>query len=285
MTPTLFDSHAHLDLPPLAADVPGVLGRARAAGVHHVMAIGVVRSAADVDAAPTLAAQHPGVYATAGIHPHDASRASPELLAALARTCAAPGVLAVGETGLDYHYLYSPAEAQQAAFRAQLRLARTVGKPVVLHLRLAHADALAILREENARDLGGIVHCFSGDVAEARDHLDLGLHISFSGIVTFPRAEGVRAAARFVPADRLLVETDAPYLAPVPFRGRPNEPAHVVHTARVLSELRGVPVDEIARVTTANARSVYRISEPTSPGSASDPRGDGRESRQSSVVS
>jgi TatD DNase family protein len=257
MTP-LFDSHAHLDLGPAARSVDQVLARAREAGVRFVAAIGGGRDRASLQAAADIALQHDDVCATAGVHPHDANLAA-GLLGPLAAVGARPEVVAIGEMGLDYHYMRSPPEVQQAAFRAQLRIARELGKPVVLHLREAHDDAMEILTSEGVDEVGGIVHCFSSGPAELQQYLDLGLYVSFSGIVTFPQARLVREAARLTPADRLLVETDSPYLAPVPHRGKKNEPAYVVHTARILAELRGEPPETIAAQTTRNAQTVYGL--------------------------
>ncbi len=254
----LFDSHAHLDFGPAAEEVDQVLARAREAGVSQVAAIGVGRDPASLVAAAEIAVGREGGCATAGVHPHDALLAE-DLLPLLREVAAREEVVAVGETGLDYHYMHSPKEVQRWAFRAQVRLARDLGKPVVIHLREAHADAMEILRSEGVTETGGIVHCFSSGPAELAEYLDLGLHISFSGIVTFPKAEAVREAARLTPGDRLLVETDSPYLAPVPFRGRRNEPARVVFTADTIARLRGEPLDLVAEQTTRNARGIYGI--------------------------
>lgn len=257
MTP-LFDSHAHLDFGLAEGRVDSVLTRAREAGVRFVAAIGVGRDQATLEAAADIAREHDDLCATAGVHPHDAKVAD-GLLGPLRKVGARPEVVAIGEMGLDYHYMRSPAEVQQAAFRAQIRIARDLGKPVVLHLREAHDDAMEILTSEGVDEVGGIVHCFSSGPAELSEYLDLGLYVSFSGIVTFPQARPVREAARLTPADRLLVETDSPYLAPVPHRGRPNEPAYVVHTARVLADLRDEPLETVAAHTTANAQTIYGL--------------------------
>jgi len=254
----LFDSHAHLDFGPAAGRVSEVLARAREAGVQYVAAIGVGRDPDSMRAAADIAAEHDDVCATAGVHPHDASLAE-GLRSLLRQAGARPEVKAIGEMGLDYHYMRSPREVQQQAFRQQLRVARDLGKPVVLHLREAHADAMEILVEENVAEVGGIVHCFSSGPSELAEYLDLGLYISFSGIVTFPQAKPVREAARLTPADRLLVETDSPYLAPVPHRGKKNEPAFVVHTAAVLAELREESLAVLAAQTTQNAHVVYGL--------------------------
>lgn len=254
----LFDSHAHLDFGPAAGRVPEVLARAREAGVQYVAAIGVGRDPASMRAAADIASEHDDVCATAGVHPHDASVAE-GMLSLLRETGARSEVMAIGEMGLDYHYMRSPREVQQQAFRAQLRIARDLGKPVVLHLREAHADAMEIFVDEKVSEVGGIVHCFSSGPAELAEYLDLGLYISFSGIVTFPQAKPVREAARLTPADRLLVETDSPYLAPVPHRGKKNEPAFVVHTAQTLADLRNEPLQTIATQTTKNAQTIYGL--------------------------
>jgi TatD DNase family protein len=266
MTTPLFDSHAHLDFAPLAEDLDGVLTRAAAAGVTRIVAIGTGREPSALGRALAIARDRPNVMATVGVHPHDADHASEALLQALGDLAREASVVAVGETGLDYHYRLSTPEHQRSAFRSQLRLAARLNKPVVLHLREAHAEALAILREEGLPERGGIVHCFSGGPDQVAEYLDLGLHVSFSGIVTFPRAEPVRAAATRVPLDRLLVETDAPYLAPVPFRGRPNEPAWVWHTVSALAALRSEPCDAIGRATAANAARLFGVDCDPAPG-------------------
>lgn len=257
MTP-LFDSHAHLDIGPAKGHADEVLARARAAGVHQVAAIGVGRDPDSLRAAADLAREREDLCATAGVHPHDAKLAE-FLLPLLPAVGARPEVSAIGEMGLDYHYMRSPPEVQQAAFRAQIRVARELGKPVVLHLREAHADAMEILVSEGVSEVGGVVHCFSSGPAELAEYLDLGLYVSFSGIVTFPQALPVREAARLAPPDRLLVETDSPYLAPVPHRGKTNEPAYVVHTAQVLADLRDEPLDTVAAQTASNARTLYGL--------------------------
>ncbi len=255
---TLFDSHCHLDFGPAAGRVPEVLAQAREAGVQYVAAIGVGRDPESMRAAADIAGAHEDVCATAGVHPHDASLAE-GLLSLLRETGSRPEVVAVGEMGLDYHYMRSPRQVQQQAFREQLRVARDLGKPVVLHLREAHDDAMEILTSEKVSEVGGIVHCFSSGPAELAEYLDLGLYISFSGIVTFPQAKPVREAAKLTPTDRLLVETDSPYLAPVPHRGKKNQPAFVVHTAEVLAELRDEPLETVAQNTTQNAHTIYRL--------------------------
>ncbi|MDM7914656.1 MAG: TatD family hydrolase, partial [Candidatus Eisenbacteria bacterium] len=201
---------------------------------------------------------HPDrVTCAIGVHPHDAKNLDDAFFEALATTVADPRVKLVGEIGLDYHYDNSPREAQKEAFRRQIALARAVKKPIVVHTREAREDTLAVLREENARDVGGILHCFSEDPAFAKAALDLGFVASFSGIATFKSAGDVREAARLQPLDALLVETDAPYLAPIPFRGKRNEPAYVLHTAREIAALRGIPVEELAEAAWNNSLRLF----------------------------
>jgi TatD DNase family protein len=259
----VIDSHAHLDAELGQPTPEEVLARARAAGVVQVVAIGLWRAPGSFGNALELARRHPGaVAATIGVHPHECAQvgeADWALAEALARD---PGVVGVGETGLDFHYDLSPRPVQQAAFRRSLRTARQVGKPVVIHLREADPAAEEALREEGVPPAGGVVHCFTGDPASARTWLELGLHISVAGIITFKTAEAIRQAVRLVPRDRLLVETDSPYLAPVPLRGRRNEPANVVYTVAKVAEVWGLPVEEVAALTTANARRLFRLPPP-----------------------
>jgi TatD DNase family protein len=200
--------------------------------------------------------------ATAGVHPHDAVSLDDAVARAVEEAAADPMVVAVGETGLDHHYDHSPRPVQAEAFRRQIAIARRVKKPIVVHTRSAPEETLRILREENARDVGGIIHCFSEDAAFAAAALDLGFVSSFSGIVTFPNARGVQEAARAQPLDALLVETDAPYLAPVPERGKRNEPAFVAHTAAFVAGLRGVPDEVVRRAATENACRIFGIAAP-----------------------
>jgi len=245
----LVDSHVHLDDEKFDADRDATIERARAAGVECMMAIGT-GDPPDLEVAVRLADRYPFIYATIGVHPHDASKATPETWTRMRALEAHPKVLAVGEIGLDYHYDFSPRDVQQAVFQQQMELATEFGKPIVIHTREAWDDTLQMLRAHWKG--GGIMHCFTGDEAQARQALDLGFHLSFGGVLTFPKAEAVRQAARVAPEDRLLVETDCPYLAPVPHRGKRNEPAFVVETARRLAEVRGVSPEAIAEATTRN---------------------------------
>jgi TatD DNase family protein len=246
----LVDSHCHLDDKQFDADRDAVIARAREAGVERMMSIGTGNGPPDLEVALRLARQHDFIYATVGVHPHDASKATPETFAALEGLAAEAKVLAIGEIGLDYHYDFSPRDVQRDVFVAQLELAGRAGKPIVIHTRQAWDDTLRVLRAHWSGK--GIIHCFSGGAEEAEQALDLGFYLSFGGVITFPKAEALREAARMAPEDRLLVETDAPYLAPVPKRGKRNEPAFMVETARRLSEVRGVTPERIAEVTTGN---------------------------------
>jgi TatD DNase family protein len=255
---TLVDSHCHLE----AKDFRGadgtderqtIVDRARAAGVGALVCIGSGASLLEVDNAIAWAEADPQIWAAIGIHPHDAARMDEATFSRIAELTRHPRVVAVGETGLDFHYDYSPRDVQARVFARFLRLAAEVKKPATLHVREAHTEARAIYAAEADHLLGGIVHCFTGTPADAEAWLAMGLHISFSGIVTFKSASEIQAAARLVPEERLLVETDCPYLAPVPHRGKRNEPAYVVHTAQKLAELRGVGVERITEQTSANA--------------------------------
>jgi len=249
----LIDSHCHLDSTEFDADREAVIDRALAAGVEHMMAIGSGDGPPDLEAGVRLADRHPALYATIGVHPHDASKATAETYLRLAELAAHPKVLAFGEMGLDYHYDHSPRPIQRDVFVEQMRIASDARKPIVIHTREAWEDTLALLTEHWAPSgLGGIIHCFSEGPREAEQALAIGFHISFGGIVTFPKALAVQEAARITPADRLLIETDAPFLAPVPKRGKRNEPAFIVETARRLAELRGTTPEEVAIITGTN---------------------------------
>ena len=246
----LVDSHCHLDHEQFREDLDAVIDRAREQGVRRMLTIGTGDGPPKLDCAIEIAARYEDVSATVGVHPHEASKVDANTFDAIRSFLREPFVLALGEIGLDYHYDFSPREVQREVFVEQLRLAREAGKPVIIHTREAWPDTMDILRREWSGP--GIMHCFTGDPEQAREALDLGFHLSFGGVLTFNKAENVRAAAAIVPADRVLVETDAPYLAPVPYRGKRNEPSFVVETARKLAEVRGVEPDEIASLTTAN---------------------------------
>ena len=218
-----------------------------------MVVIGTGDGPPDLEVGIRLADRHPAILATVGVHPHDAAKATRETYRRLADLLKHPKVVALGEIGLDYHYDFSPREVQRDAFIEQMRIAADARKPIVIHTREAWDDTLALIEQHwKPTGLGGIMHCFSGGPSEAERCLALGFHLSFGGIVTFPKALDVQAAARSAPSDRILVETDAPYLAPVPRRGKRNEPAFVVDTARKLAELRGIAPEELTRVTTEN---------------------------------
>jgi len=245
------DSHCHLDDKQFATDRDVTIERARAAGVERMMAIGTGEGPPDLEAGIQLADRYPFIFATVGIHPHEAAKAVPETFERLAELVSHPKVLAVGEIGLDYHYDFSPRETQRQVFIRQLELAALSRKPIVIHTREAWDDTLAAIRE-HALPFGGIMHCFTGGPQEAEQALHLGFHLSFGGMITFPKAQGIREAAVLTPSDRLLVETDAPYLAPVPHRGKRNEPAFIIETVRRMAELRGATPEEIASITSRN---------------------------------
>jgi TatD DNase family protein len=250
---SLVDSHCHLDDPRFDADREAVLERALAAGVERMLTIGTGEGPPDLECAIRLAERYDTVLATVGVHPHDASKADAGVWREMERLLAHPRVVALGEIGLDYHYDKSPRDQQQAAFVEQMRLACEARKPIVIHTREAWEDTWRLIEEHwRPSGLRGIFHCFSGGPIEARRALDMGFSLAFGGIVTFPNAAGVREAAGMVPLDRLLVETDAPYLAPASMRGKRNEPSFVVTTAHRLAELRGEPLEAFAAATTAN---------------------------------
>ena len=279
----LTDSHAHLDM--FSGGLPLVLARAEAAGVRTILAIGIGEGPGEMQRALQIAQEFtgqpatPAIFASAGIHPQEAHRADADALAKLARLAADERVIAIGEIGLDYYHVDNPApDIQQTAFVEQLRIAATARKPILIHCRTselatpaakekfgpadAWADLLALLAEHwtpatRGNTPAGIMHCFSGGLDEARRSLDAGFYLSFAGNLTYPAAKSIREAAAFAPADRILVETDAPFLAPVSFRGQRNEPALVVHTAAALAELRGIPPAALATLTTANFHRLF----------------------------
>jgi len=253
------DSHCHLDFPELAADLPGVLDRMREARVTHALCISV--NLESWPAVHALATSHEHLYASAGVHPDYENIEDPDV-DALVALAAQPKVVAVGETGLDYYRLTGDLEWQRARFRRHVRAACAVGKPLVIHTRAAADDTLAIMREEGASRAGGVMHCFTETWDVAAAALDVGFHISISGIVTFKNAAIVKDVARRVPLDRLLIETDSPYLAPVPHRGKRNEPSFVPHVAAEIARLRGDAVEEVAAATTSNFFRLFAIDEP-----------------------
>jgi len=260
------DSHAHLEMPQFDADRPAMLARARESGIESVLAIGSGTGPGSLDCAVQLAKSAaenqpawPAIYASIGIHPHEAKLATDADFVELESLARADSVIAWGEIGLDYYYNHSPRDVQRSTFIRQLELARAAGLPIVIHCRPsidtedAWEDCLNILRQHwAASGLGGVMHCFTGSLAQARASRDLGFMISFAGNVTFPKAQNIRDAAKEVPLDRMFIETDSPFLAPVPHRGKRNEPAFVKEVAQQVAELRGLDVQEVAARTTAN---------------------------------
>jgi TatD DNase family protein len=281
----LVDSHAHLDFyTERPADRDDVLARALAAGVTTILAIGIGESPATMHLALDLARSTTGtprIFATAGIHPSEAAQATSEALNKVVTLAADPLCVAIGEIGLDYYHVENPdIPTQQLAFNAQMYIAATARKPIIIHCRTSElatpqakekfgaADAWAdtlelITRHFQPSGLPGIMHCFSGNVEDARRSLDLGFYLSFAGNLTYPKAAQIREAAAFAPADRILVETDAPFLAPIPLRGQRNEPAYVAHTAAALAELRGISSEELAAITTENFHRLFPTTRPT----------------------
>ena len=251
----MIDSHCHLDSAEFGDDRDAVIERAIAAGVEHMLAFGTGDGPPDLEAGLRLADKDAAFYATVGVYPHHASKATADDFKRLADLLAHPKVLAIGEIGLDYHYDFSPREVQKSAFIQQMEIAAQALKPIVIHTREAWDDTLAMIEQHwTPHGIGGIMHCFSGGPEEARRAIELGFYLSFGGILTFPKALAVQDAAKLAPRDRILIETDAPYLAPVPKRGKRNEPALIVHTARKLAELRGESYEEVCDATSENFR-------------------------------
>jgi TatD DNase family protein len=250
------DSHCHLAFPELAGDIDGVLARMSAAGVG--LALSVCTRMDEFERVRNLAARDGRIYASVGVHPDTPPGEEPAVVD-LVRLASLPRVVAIGETGLDYYRLPEPLDWQRSRFRTHIRAARESGKPLIIHTRSASEDTLRIMREERAGEAGGVMHCFTESLAVARAAIDLGFFISFSGIVTFKNARELQAVAQELPLERLLIETDAPYLAPVPVRGRTNEPAYVVHVAAKLAELKGISVAHVQQETTENFRRCFKI--------------------------
>jgi TatD DNase family protein len=255
------DSHAHIEGDEFDADRDAVIQRARDTGVDIIVDIGNGELACDSHAAAIgLAELYPFIYTTVGVHPHEAQLYDQEVEARLIDLSNHPKVIAWGEIGLDYHYDNSPREVQRRVFRRQLQLARERKLPVTVHTREAEADTLALLTDEWSRSgLGGVIHCFTGSRWLAEQAIELGLYISFSGVVTFKKAEDIRSTVKHVPLNRMLIETDSPFLAPAPHRGKRNEPAYVVETAHALAGLRGLALEEVGRITSENFKRLFRI--------------------------
>ena len=253
----LIDTHAHLDHERFKDDVDQVIERAKLSQVQSIITVGA--DLASSRQAVEFARRYPDVIATVGVHPHDADSVSDSVLNEIAILAQDEGVVAIGEIGLDYHYDFSPRDVQRRVFAIQISLARELELPIVVHVREAYQDVMSILKSEHAEDVGGIVHCFSGDREVAKDCLDMGFYISVGGILTFANSQELREIIRGLPMDRILLETDAPYLTPVPYRGKRNEPAYVVHVAEALANLKGITFDEVAETTTLNACKLFGL--------------------------
>ena len=259
MKQPIIDTHCHLADPKLYGDLDAVLARAKEADIAAIVSVGAITSIETDRRTVEIAERHAHIYAAIGVHPHDAKDCDADRISALRGLAQSKKVVAIGESGLDFHYMHSPVEAQEAALRRHLELADELGLPITIHCRDAEQRLTAIVREVGMPSRGGVIHCFTGNTDAAREFVALGFHISFSGIVTFRNARDIQAAAPTVPADRVMVETDAPYLAPEPNRGKRNEPAYVRRTLEVLAKLRGIEADELARITSENARRLFRL--------------------------
>jgi len=259
----LIDAHAHIDFPQFDDDRDAMLARARAAGVSTILAIGVGPGPEKLDAALPYAEAHNWIYTTVGIHPHEAKEVTPVHLETLAKLAQHPKVIAFGEIGLDYYYDHSPRDVQARVFRQQMELAAAAKLPIIIHCRDAWDDCLRILDEAwKPTGLGGILHCFTSTLEHARHGVDLGFMVSFTGNLTYPKAQDIREVARALPLSNILLETDSPYLAPQPFRGKRNEPAYVLEVAKTLANVRNLDLQETAATTSENFRRFFRLPRP-----------------------
>lgn len=255
----LIDSHAHIQGKEYAGETDAVIRRAQDAGVEQIVVVGGAGDLSSNESAVVLAKSNANLYATVGMHPHDAKDVGAEELRLLKDLLSQPKVVAVGETGLDYYYNHSPRAIQRKVFAEFIHLARETGLPLVVHERDAAVEAAEILKDEGAGNLRGVIHCFTGDYDAARRYLELGLYVSFTGIITFKNADPLRDVVRKVPLERMLVETDSPYLTPVPFRGKRNEPAYVRFVAEAVAKVKGMRFEEVAETTTRNVKSLFGI--------------------------
>jgi len=263
MVMELIDSHAHIDFPQFAEDRDAMLQRAREAGVQALLAIGTGPGPEKLDAALPYAEQHDWIYTSIGIHPHEAKEATPQHFDQLARLAQHPKVIAWGEIGLDYFYDHSPRGLQADVFRTQMDLAHAAKLPIIIHCRDAWDDCLALIEQHwQPTGLGGILHCFTSTLDHAKRGLDMGFLISFAGNSTYPKAQTIRDVAKELPLNRILIETDAPFLAPQPFRGKRNEPAYVAEVAKTLATVRNLPAEELAATTASNFRRFFGIAAP-----------------------
>ena len=255
----IFDSHTHLNAEQFNDDIPETIERAKELGVTKMAVVGF--DTPTIEKSLQLSHDYSNIYSIIGWHPTEAGSCTKDVEKKLQEQLTMPKVVALGEIGLDYYWMEDPKEVQAEVFRRQIAIAKEMNLPISIHTREALADTYQILKEEDIRDIGGIMHSFSGDFEWAKRFLDLGMHISFSGVVTFKKAQDVQEAATHVPLDRLLVETDAPYLAPVPYRGKRNEPGYTRYTVEKIAELRNLPVEEVALQTWKNAHRLFRIAE------------------------
>jgi TatD DNase family protein len=253
----LIDSHAHIELEPLAAQVPGIIGRALAIGVVGIITVGI--DIEDAKAALKIARENAIVFASIGIHPHNAKAVGAGDLGLMEDLADDPKVVAYGEIGLDFFRNHSPHDVQRGVFGDQIELAKRKNKPLVIHLRDAYAEGLGILEKKGPYPAGGVIHCFSGDESDAQRALNLGFHISIPGTVTYKKNNQLRSIVSDIPEDRILLETDCPFLSPEPFRGKDNEPSFIIHTARKVAEVRGVDLIDLASLTTANAIRLFNL--------------------------
>jgi TatD DNase family protein len=262
----LIDSHAHIDFPQFDEDRDAMLERARTAGVNTILAIGVGPGPEKLDAAIPYAEAHDWIYTTVGIHPHEAKEVTQTHLDTLARLAKHPKVIAWGEIGLDYFYDHSPRDIQKRVFRDQMELAQAAKLPIIIHCRDAWSDCLDMLEQYwSPAGLRGILHCFTSTLDDARRGVDLGFMVSFTGNLTYPKAQNIRDVAKALPLENILIETDSPYLAPQAFRGKRNEPAYVAEVAKALASVRDLGTEEIASMTAANFRRFFHLNQPTSP--------------------
>ena len=253
----LIDSHAHLEMPEFKKDLEAVIQRAKGSGVEYIFTVGTEKK--DWKRAVEIADSHPSIYAILGVHPHNAKEIDDQTYPTLRGLCRNGKVRAYGEIGLDFFRNLSPRDIQLKRFREQIGLAKELDLPIVIHDREAHRETLEILKSEKAEESGGIIHCFSGDYEMAKDCLDMGFYISIPGSITFKNAEGFRKIVERIPLESLLVETDAPFLTPEPFRGKRNEPSYVRYTAQKVAEIKKVSLEKVAEITTENALRVYRL--------------------------
>lgn len=259
----LIDTHAHLDDPKFKDDIDDVIKRAQDAGIENIITVGAWQKEKGLRHIVELADRYDFVYAAIGVHPHDVKDAGEDAFNEIKGFSSHEKVIAIGETGLDYHYEYSPKDIQKKVFIKHIRLARELNLPLTIHSRDAEGDTLEILVAEGVQDIGGVLHCFSGSYDMAKRCLDMGLYLSFTGVVTFPKAANVHEVVKRIPIERMLIETDCPYLAPEPHRGKRNEPAFVVETAKRIAEIKGLSFDDAARITTLNAKELFAIGEKT----------------------